>query len=669
MRRMRLAIALLLGAASAIAVIGLDLLSDDPIARLSHLTIDYYVRMATPPAADPGVVVVDIDEQSLREFGQWPWPRNRIANLIDRLRQGGVSAIGLDLIFAEPDRTSPAQLISSLGEDGLAPDALAALAALGDHDAALAKAVHTAPVVVGVVLSDEGEADEPALKAGFVLVGEAPLRAVPAFRGIIANLASIQDAASGMGFLNVVPDADGVIRRAPLILRVGDNSYPSLVLAMLRIGSDAKNYAARSGPGGELEALRAGSTIVPVSADGSIWLRYDASGQTHHISAADLLAARVDPASLAGKMVLVGSTAIGLQDFKLTPLRKVMAGVDIHAEILAQLSRGAFLFRPAWESGLRIFAVVFLALGVALTRTYFRVGWSVLLSALAILACFGASWWGFTRNGIILEPAAPAVAVLLALATVSLMRQIETEIEERRLRRAFSRYLAPALVDELVAHPKKLALGGEMRVVTVMFCDIKDFSGLAEGLDPQDLTAMLNAFLEPMTDVILAHRGTIDKYIGDCIMAFWNAPLDDPQHAQHAIAAAIEMRDVLATLNQRLRDRPRDAASPARPLAMAIGINTGACCVGNMGSRHRFDYSILGDAVNIAARLAEFAAAQDLDVAMGEDTAAALPADAVHFVDRVVVRGRKAAVGVFAVARRAGDGAARAGATLRDVAP
>src|SRR5580704_7817684 len=185
MRGMRLAIALLLGAASAVAVIGLDLLSDGPIVRLSHLTIDYYVRMATPTGADPGVVVVDIDEQSLREFGQWPWPRNRIANLIDRLRQGGASAIGLDLVFAEPDRTSPAQLVSALGDDGLGPEALAALAALGDHDAALAEALHAAPVVVGVVLSDEGKADGPAPKAGFVLVGEAPLRAVPAFRGII----------------------------------------------------------------------------------------------------------------------------------------------------------------------------------------------------------------------------------------------------------------------------------------------------------------------------------------------------------------------------------------------------------------------------------------------------------------------------------------------------
>jgi adenylate cyclase len=282
-----------------------------------------------------------------------------------------------------------------------------------------------------------------------------------------------------------------------------------------------------------------------------------------------------------------------------------------------------------------------------------RVGWSMLLAAIAVAGCFAASWWAFSRQGIILDPTAPAEAVVLAWASVSLLRQIETELGERRLRRAFSRYLTPALVDELIAHPQKLVLGGEMRTVTVMFCDIKNFSALAEGLAPQELTTLLNAFLESMTDVILAYRGTIDKYIGDCVMAFWNAPLDDPDHARHAIAAAVEMRAGLVALNHRLADRPSGTGTSYRPLAMAIGINTGLCCVGNMGSSHRFDYSILGDAVNVAARLAEFAAAQGLDTAMGEDTAAALPAGVIRFIDQVVVRGRKAPVRVFAVTEEA----------------
>jgi adenylate cyclase len=671
---MRPRIALLLGAAAAVVVIGLDLPSDGPIARLSHWTIDRYGRMAGPVATDSDIVIVDIDEQSLREFGQWPWPRNRIAGLVERLGRAGAGAIGLDFVFAEPDQTSPTQLIPSLGADGLAPDALAALGALGDHDAALARAVHAAPVVVGVVLSDEGKTGGPAPKAGFAFVGEAPLREVPAFRGVIANLPAIETVAPGEGFLNVVPDDDGVIRRAPLILRVGDRAYPSLALEMLRLASNAKSYALRSGQGSEpaLEALRVGSTTIPLSAEGSIWLRYGVSGQTRHVSAADLLANRTDLTSLAGKMILVGSTAIGLQDFKLTPLGAVMPGVEIHAEILAELHQGLSLFRPTWEWGLRVSAIIFLALGAALARAYLRVGWSLLLGACVILGCFVTSWWAFSRAGIILDPVAPAEAFALAWTMVSLMRQIEAEIEERRMRRAFSRYLAPALVDELIAHPKKLVLGGEMRVVTVMFCDIKGFSGLAEGLSPQDLTALLNAFLEPMTDVILAHRGTIDKYIGDCIMAFWNAPLDDPDHARNAIAAAIEMREVLAALNRELSDRHRDAGTPYRPLAMAIGINTGECCVGNMGSPHRFDYSILGDAVNVASRLAEFAASHDLDVAMGEDTAVALPAETSCFVEQVVVRGRQAIVRVFTVAAQTPDGAEKRrepGGSSPDVAP
>ena len=664
MRRIRLGLAVLLGAVSAIVVLGLDLFSDGPIARLSHLAMDRFVRAGTDRAPDPDVVVVDIDEESLRELGQWPWPRNRIASLIGRLQAAGVSAIGLDIVFAEPDRTSPAQLVAALGEDGLAGDALAALAALVDHDAALAQAIHSAPVAVGIVLSDEGTAEAPPSKAGFALLGEAPLRAVPAFTGIIANVPAIESAAPGAGFLNVIPDGDGVLRRASLILRLGDRAYPRLGLEMLRLAASAKSYTLRAGQdaGAALEALRVGPLTVPVTADGSVWLRYSAAGRTRHIAAADLLSGRIDPASFAGKMAVIGSTAIGLQDFKLTPLGRVMAGVDIQAEILTQLRQGNFLYQPPWEAGLRVLAVILLSFCLALARFYLRIAWAVLLGAVAVLGCFAASWWGFSRLGIVLDPVAPAAAAVLALASVSLLRQIETEIEERRLRRAFSRYLAPALVDELVAHPEKLALGGEARTVTVMFCDIKNFSGLAEGLGSQELTALLNAFLEPMTDVILAHRGTIDKYIGDCIMAFWNAPLDDPAHAQHAVEAAIEMRATLAALNRRLSEAARAALPSYRPLAMAIGINTGECCVGNMGSRHRFDYSLLGDAVNIAARLAEFAASHDLDIALGEDTAEGLPPEGVGFVDKVVVRGRQAAVGVFTVAASTSGGVSRTAA-------
>ena len=225
-----------------------------------------------------------------------------------------------------------------------------------------------------------------------------------------------------------------------------------------------------------------------------------------------------------------------------------------------------------------------------------------------------------------------------------------------RLKEMFGQYIPEKHIDEMLQMESNFGLHGEDREMTVLFADIRNFTAISEKLSASQLKDFLYEIFTPMTEIIFKHRGTIDKYIGDCIMAFWNAPLDDPDHARNAVAAAIEMRGVLAALNRRLSDRHLDRGTPYRPLAMAIGINTGECCVGNMGSPHRFDYSILGDAVNVASRLAEFAASHDLDIAMGEDTAAALPADAVRFVEQVVVRGRKAIVRVFAAAARAPDG-------------
>jgi len=653
-----LAVLIAVGASCTISV--LATFGDSPVAHLSSFAFDRYQRLLPRPPGESRVVLVDIDERSLREIGQWPWPRTRLAQLIAAIDGAGTTAIGLDIILAEPDRTSPRELGPMLEADG-APraDVARMMAALPDHDARLARAISQSRVVAGIMLDNDTGSAAPVLKAGYAVAGASAFREVPRFDRAIVNLPEIGLAAAGVGFLNAIPDRDGIVRRASLVLRVGDTPVPSLIAEMARVATGAKTYLARAeSPLGDfaapyvggLEALKIGPLTVPTMRDGAIWIYYGDPGRVLRLSASDVMAGRFDPTAFHGHMAIIGSTAVGLKDYKPTPVSPSMAGAEIHIQALEQILDGTYLSRPDWLIGAQTVGIVLLAVAVALIGANLGVWWSAPSSFLAMGGCFAVSWFAFSSFHLLIDPVVPVESLTLTFSGVSLMRRIQAERGQRRLRRAFSRYLAPVLVEQLAAHPEKLSLGGEMRPVTVMFCDIRDFSGLAEGLDPRMLTSMLNDFLSPMSDIVLAHRGTIDKYIGDCIMAFWNAPLDDANHDRNAVAAAQDMRQALDGVNRALRAKWPETGREFKPLRMAIGLNSGECCVGNMGSRHRFDYSILGDAVNIAARLAELAAARDLDLAIGEATAAALPPDCLTLVDQVQVRGRVQPVKVFTIA-------------------
>ena len=645
--RTLIAVAIALGATAIVAALGT--VSDSPLARLQNIAFDRYQRLLPRPAGAPAVALVDIDNASLAALGQWPWPRTLLADLVEKTAAAGARVIGLDLTLSEPDRTSPSELRRMLASAGVPPaESARVLAGLPEHDAVLARALRGAGVVVGVALDEAAGTAAPASKAGFATVGGDPFRFTPRYARAIVDLPALTDAAAGSGFLNVIPDPDGIVRRVALVMRVGDQPYPSLVAEMLRVAQGAKSYTARAEATagslaapllGGLEALRIGNLTVPTRRDGTLWLHYGAPGAIARVSAADVVAGRFNRDLLAGRMVVIGTTALGLKDFKPTPASRASAGVEVHLEALQQIADGAFLERPDWLVGAQIVGVAALAVLVALMGVHLGIAWSAPASLVAFLAVFAVSWWAFAAGSLLVDPVAPAETLTLTFSGVSLLRRFQAERASRRLRRSFSRYLSPHLVEELVAHPEKLSLGGEMREAAVMFCDIRNFSTIAEGLDPQALTGLLNGFLAPMSAIVLDHRGTIDKYIGDCIMAFWNAPLDDPDYNRHAVAAALAMRRGLDAVNQGLR-ASWNSSQPFKPLRIAIGLNSGACCVGNMGSQHRFDYSILGDAVNLAARLAELAAERELDLLVGEATVAALPGAGFRLVDTVHIKGR-----------------------------
>ena len=646
-------VVLVLAVGARLAVPGL-------LDRLSLISFDFYQRAAPRRAGNLPIRIVDIDDQSLKAIGQWPWPRTVIAQLIDRLREAGAAVIGFDIDFAERDRTSPRMLLPLITQSGVSPqNAEKILSALPDPDKVLAAAMRKVPVVVGFILSDQGHSRPPLAKAGFAFAGRDPLGHVDAFPNAIPNRPGIEAAAAGDGFLNQYLDWDHVVRRVPLILKLGNTPYPSLAAEVLRVVSGAKSYVGKAaGANGEesfgedtgLTAIRIGPLTVPTDAAGRVWLHFSRPQPNLFISAKDILSGHFDRKRIADNIVLVGTSAEGvINDMQATPIAPDVPGVEIHAQLIEQILQGDYLTRPDWALGAEVLFTFLAGLGLILALPRIGALPSALLGGAAVAAAVGASWLAFKHADLLLDPVYPTVVLSLVYLLASLLGYLRTEIRQREIRGAFSRYMSPHYVEELARHPEKLVLGGEARELTIMFCDIRGFTTLSEGLDAHALTTLMNGFTSPMTEIITEHKGTIDKYIGDCIMAFWNAPLDDPDHAENAVRAAQAMRRKLDELNRGWEAEARAAGKPFKTLHFGIGINTGECVVGNFGSTTRFNYSLLGDPVNLASRLESLSKLYGIDLVIGEETAKRLDEAGLIEIDLVAVKGKTQASRVYTI--------------------
>jgi adenylate cyclase len=620
---------------------------------------DVYQRIAPREASqDPPVLIVDIDEESLKQVGQWPWPRTLLAQLVDKLHDAGAAVVAFDVLFSEPDRTSPTMLLSLL-TDRCAGEAEARrlLATMQDPDGQFAKAIGDAPVVVGFSLTGTGGKGNPDIKAGFSWVGEQganPLGFVRSFPDAVTALPQFEKAAAGNGFVNQISDWDNVVRRVPLVLRLGSKPVPSLAAEALRVGLGASGYIGRySGAQAEksfgdntgLNAIKIGPLAVPTDAKGQVTVHYarpiSRDGDPRYVSAGKIIAGDFDPKRVADRIVLVGSSAAGLNDLKATPISPDMPGVEIHAQLIEQILQQYFLARPDWATGGEIlFAVL---VGIFLILAIPRIGAlpSAGVAGVAMVIAASVSWFAFRNGQVLIDPVYPIVVLGVVYLCGTLLNYRLTETRQREIREAFSRYMSPEYVEQLAQNPEKLKLGGEIKQITVMFCDIRGFTTLSEGLTSEQLGHLINEFLTPMTDIIMAHKGTIDKYIGDCIMAFWNAPLDDPEHAKNAVASAQAMRLRLVELNEAWEAEGRPA------LHIGIGVNTGECSVGNFGSHQRFNYSLLGDPVNLSSRLEGLTKQYGVDLIIGEDTAALLDDPGLIELDLVAVKGKSRAVRIF----------------------
>jgi adenylate cyclase len=742
---------------------------------------DLLQRLEPRPVTAFPVVIVDIDEASLAEIGQWPWPRTTVARMVDRLMADGAVAIGFDMVFSEADRTSPEMIAKQIEND--APSALVGiLQQLPSNDVKFAMSLRKAHAVLGEVAVASGGAPAE-ISTAIAKVGGDPAPFVFQYGGLIANIPVLAQAAMGHGAFSLAPDVDDVVRRVPGILRIGEVLHPSLAVDLLRVATGQRAIAVKVDAAGVNSIVVAGVSI-PTDEHGRIWVRYGPHDPRRFVGAADVLAGRVDPKRIAGKLVLVGASAAGLSDIRTSPVAKAMPGVEIHAQLLETVLTQQNLVRPNYALGLELAVVLFAGLVLVIVVPRLGARWTILVPLAVAAAMTGASWFAFVDHGFLIDPTYPTAAAVLIYLALAYAGYVVEERARKEVKFQFGHYVSPIVVERLARDRNLLRLGGETRDLSVMFCDLRGFTTLSERFkgDPEGLTQLINRFLNAVSKSVRDFDGTLDKYIGDSMMAFWNAPLDDADHAQNACRAALAMRVALDELNvalaaeqggdaaaevgspgatadpaawrQRIESEARQGVAQAqyqlgklyrdgiarrkdraqavkwfraaaeqgdpraqrnlgsryargdgvprsdrealfwltlasqesltaadeerreiearmhgaevaaieervrlwRPtpgrasgirLEMGVGINSGVCLVGNLGSDYLFNYSVLGDPVNLASRLEGQTRNYGIGVLVSESTAAGASDLALLELDLIAVKGKEDAVRIY----------------------
>ena len=642
----------LAGLAIAVALSALQVW-DPPLVEAARLRVFDQLQRWAPRAvpADSPVTIVDIDDVSLAEIGQWPWPRTVFADLVNALGQHGPRAIVFDVLFAEADRLSPpsyARLIEPV-------DArmAAVLRTLPSSEETMAAALSRFPVVLGEAGAASverrfGRGRDPPARVAWL--GGDVRQALPAFAHGITALPTLATAAQGLGLVTVPAEVDGVVRRAPTLALVGERVLPSLPLEAVRVALGETTLIVR-GNDAAVRSVAVGTLSIPTDSDGRIWLHFTPRRTDLYVSAIQALAGEMPPERISGRVVLIGSSAVSLGDVKVTPVAGNTPGVEIQAQLIESILAGDLLRRPPALVGAELGLVLALGLLLAWFGVRLPAGSFPPLLAGLLIAAGAATWLAYAGAGYLVDATYPAFAFAVLLFWLAMAKYIREETGRRTLRHAFGHYLSPVMVDRLIRNPVALALEGDRRPLTVLFSDIRDFTALTESYaeDPEGLTRLLNRYFTAMTDEVLAQEGTIDKYIGDSIMAFWNAPLDDPQHARHACLAALQMVRRLERLNQELASESLAAGQPVAPLRAGIGIETGLCFVGNLGSAQRFNYSVIGDAVNVASRLEASSKLHGLPIIVGENVRTACPELAFLAIGVVQLRGKRGTSQVYAL--------------------
>jgi adenylate cyclase len=634
--------------------------------RLDDIIYDARLRATMPKTVDERVAIIDIDEQSLAEIGRWPWGRNKMATLVNELfdRQQ-IAILGFDVVFAEADDSSGLKRLRQLAGDELRDqpgfaDRLNQIQGSLDYDAAFAKSIANRPVVMGYYLTSDRDGRTSGVLPAPVMhkdaLADKPIK-FTSWSGFGSNIEPLAKAAPMGGFFNSITDLDGVVRSIPLVAEHKGQYYESLSLAMFRVltglpkvapGFPRERFLARNYEGLESILLQQDgkslaipvddrvSTLIPFRGNGN-----HAGGSFKYYSASDVLAQRVAPGALKGKIVLLGTTAPGLLDLRVTPVGEVYPGVEVHANMISGLLDGRVYVRPDYALGFEVVILILAGVMLAVALPLLSAPKAVALSLAVIGGLIGLNFWMYLGYGLVLPLAAALVMALTAFALNMSYGYFVESKSKRQIANMFAAYVPPELVDEMVKDPGSYSMKATNKELTVMFCDMRGFTNLSEKMEPTALQALLNNLFSRLTEIIQANRGTTDKYMGDCVMAFWGAPVDTPEHAKMAVKAAMEMCIAVRKINEEHR------AKGVPEIGVGIGLNTGTMCVGNMGSDIRRSYTVIGDAVNLGSRLEGLSKNYGIEVVASESTKKQVPDYVWQELDKVRVKGKQEAVSIY----------------------
>jgi len=630
------------------------------ITRLDNIIYDTRLALTMPGGVDPRIVILDIDERSLDKtaLGRWPWRRDKISALLTKLfDEFGIVIVGFDVVFAEPDESSGLPVLDKLAKGrlkdlGQFQSALNELRPELDYDGIFAKTLKGRPIVLGYYFNSEEDAvqsgaiPEPVLPKGTF---QGRNISFTTWRGFGGNLPEFQASAANAGHFNPLVDADGVSRRVPMLAEYQGAYYEALSLAMIRVlagypkvepGIAPGRFVSKSYSG--LEWLKVGPVTIPVDANVSAFIPYRGKrGSFKYISLADVYFDKVPKDELRGKIALIGTTAPGLLDLRSTPVGSVFPGVEIHANMIASMLDNDFKQKPAYMLGAEV--VLLLIGGIALSMLVPLLSplKATLVSLLAIVLITGFNAIVWTKGGMIL-PLASSLLMIGALFAFNMSWGYFIESRSKRqFTELFGQYVPPELVDKMAADPEKYSMEGKSEELTVLFSDIVGFTSISESLEPKELSQFINDYLTSMSMVIRNNRGTLDKYIGDAIMAFWGAPVEDPEHARQGVISAMAMQTELDKL------RAQMLARGWPDIRIGVGVNSGNMRVGDMGSKLRKAYTVMGDAVNLSSRLEGLTRVYGVGVLVGPNTRRLVKDVVFREVDRVKVKGKDEPVDIF----------------------
>ena len=633
------------------------------INRLDAIIYDTKIRLTMPQSVDERVVILDIDEKSLGEIGRWPWGRDRVSQLVTKLfDQHGIALLGLDVVFAEPDESSGLKVLERLAKGELKDStqfqsALKELRPQLDHDGLFAETLKGRPVILGYYLSgrsdgvSSGALPPPVLPEGSFTGRNIPFTVWANHGG---NLAEFQKAALSGGHFNPLVDFDGISRRVPLLAEYKGEYYEALSLAMVRalIGQpkvvpwfpEDRWFSSKGYQGMEAIDLptTSGTLRIPVDENVAALIPYRGyQGSFRYISIADIMADRIKPGELKGKIALIGTTAPGLLDLRATPVGEAYPGVEIHANLITGMLDGAIKLKPPYILGAEVVLLLLTGLAMVLLLPLLSPLRATLASLLVLLFILTVNLV-FWHYGNLVLPLGSSVLMVLVLFALNMSYGYFVESRaKRQFTELFGQYVPPELVEEMSRNPESYSMEGRKAELTVLFSDVRGFTTISEGLSPENLVRLMNIYLTAMTELLRKNRGTVDKYIGDAVMAFWGAPVADADHARHAVITAMEMQAALPAVNRTL------AQHGWPELHIGVGVNTGEMTVGDMGSTVRQAYTVMGDAVNLGSRLEGITKQYGVGILVGETTRKAIKDIVFREVDRVQVKGKEEPVAIY----------------------